>query len=68
MKCNECYWCALNSSFDNKRVCCKQDSENYNKIFTKEETEVTECKDAETKQAVDYKNMTPWEFASRYYM
>lgn len=68
MKCNECYWCALDSALSNERVCCNQESKNYNKIFTEEETETMDCEDAETKQAVDYRNMTPWEFASRYYM
>lgn len=68
MKCSECYWCALNKLIGNEMVCCNQESENYNKIFTKEETETMECEDAETKQAVDYRNMTPWQFASRYYM
>lgn len=69
MKCNECYWSELNNPFDvNKRCCCNQKSENYNKIFTGEEIELMDCEDGETKQAVDYANMTPWEFASRYYM
>ena len=68
MKCSECYWCTLNNSIGNEMVCCNQASENYNKIFTKEETETMDCEDAETKQAVEYRNMTAWEFASRYYM
>ena len=68
MKCSECYWCTLNHKLSDEKVCCNQESKNYNKIFTKEETETMNCEDAETKQAVDYRNMTPWEFASRYYM
>lgn len=68
MKCSECYWCTLNHELSDEKVCCNQESKNYNKIFTKEETEKMDCEEAETKQAVDYRNMTPWEFASRYYM
>lgn len=68
MKCNECYWCTLNHALSNERVCCNQESKNYNKIFTKEETENIECEDAETERAIDYQKMTPWQFASKYYM
>ena len=68
MKCNDCYWCARNSANDENFVCCNQESENYNKILTEEETEITTCEYAETQQAVDYRNMTPWQFASKYYM
>lgn len=68
MKCINCYWCGLNNPLDNERVCCNQESENYNKIFTKEETETMECKDAENEKSVDYKNMNAWQFASKWYM
>lgn len=68
MKCNECYWCVLNKPLDSEKVCCNQESENYNKIFTEEKTKTKECKDAETRQVVDYRTMTPWQFASKYYM
>ena len=68
MKCNECYWCTLNHATSTDVVCCNQESENYNKIFSKEVAEQMECEDAETQQAVDYRNMTPWQFASKYYM
>lgn len=68
MGCKDCYWCTLNKPTGNEMVCCNQESKNYNKIFTKEEVETMECEDAETKQAVDYRNMTPWQFASKYYM
>lgn len=37
-------------------------------VFTNEVAEQMECEDAETQQAVDYRNMTPWQFASKYYM
>lgn len=68
MKCSECYWCSLNHALSDYKVCCNQESKNYNKIFAKEETETMDCEDAETKRAVDYRSMTAWEFASRYYM
>lgn len=68
MKCNECYWCTLNHALSNEKVCCNEKSENYNKLFPKEEAENRGCELGETKIAVDYRNMTAWEFASRYYM
>ena len=68
MNCNECYWSTLEHVLSDKKVCCKRESKNYNKIFTNEEIKTMDCEDAETKREVDYKNMTPWEFASRYYM
>ena len=68
MKCNECYWYASNKPLNDEKVCCNKESENYNKIFTEAETANMECEDAESEEAVDYKNMTPWEFASKYYM
>ena len=68
MKCKECYWCTLNNALSNKKVCCNQKSKNYNKILTNEEIETFICEDAETKEEIDYRTMTPWEFASRYYM
>lgn len=66
MNCNECYWCTLNDGTN--YVCCNRDSENYNKIFTSEEIENVKCEDAETERAIDYQKMTPWQFASKYYM
>lgn len=68
MNCKECYWCALNHSLSDKFICCNEKSRNYNEIFPKEEREIKGCEDGEIKQAVDYRNMTAWGFASRYYM
>lgn len=68
MKCSECYWCALNHALSDKVVCCNEKSSNYNQLFPKEEREIMGCDEGETKQAVDYRNMTAWEFASKYYM
>lgn len=68
MKCSECYWCVLNKPTSDEKVCCNQESANYNKIFTQGETEIMECEDAETERAVDYKNMNAWQFASKWYM
>lgn len=67
MKCNECYYCVLNKPSGSEKVCCNQESENYNKIFTKKEIETMECKDVETKQAINYRNRH-LGFASHYYM
>lgn len=68
MKCSECYWCTLNHALSDKVVCCNEKSSNYNQLFPKEQIEIKGCDDGETKQAVDYRNMTAWEFASKYYM
>lgn len=68
MKCSECYWCVLNKATSDEMICCNQESDNYNKIFTQEETEISECEDAETEREVDYKNMNAWQFASKWYM
>ena len=68
MKCNECYWCTSNKPLNDERVCCNKESENYNKIFTEVEPTTMECEDAESEEAVDYKHMTPWNFALKYYM
>jgi len=68
MKCKECYWCTLNHALSDEYVCCNKESDNYNKLFTEQEIETMDCDDAETEQAVDYRNMTPWNFASKYYM
>ena len=68
MVCKECYWCTLNHALGREMVCCNQESENYNKIFTEEEAKTIGCENAETRREVDYKNMTAWEFASKYYM
>ena len=69
MNCNECCWCKYNNANekDENKVCCNRDSENYNKIFTEEEAENMTCELAETQRAVDYRQMTPWQFASKYY-
>ena len=68
LTCNECYWCSSNDSLSDDMVCCNQKSENYNKIFSEEESKTKNCEHAETEQAIDYFRLTPWEFASKYYM
>lgn len=68
MKCSECYWCALNHALSDEVVCCNKKSSNYNQLFSTEEIEIKGCDKGETKQAVDYRTMTAWEFASKYYM
>lgn len=68
MNCKDCYWCKSNSALNNEKVCCNVVSNNYNKIFSKQEIEHIGCDDGEAKQTVDYKNMTAWEFISKYYM
>lgn len=65
MNCSECYWCNANLK---KMTCGNPESENYNKSFSKDKIENMGCNAGETKKAVDYKNMTAWEFASKYYM
>lgn len=68
MNCKDCYWCALECAIRSDRVCCNQESENYNKVFSEEEARQMGCEYAETEQAVDYRTLTPWQFASKYYM
>lgn len=68
MSCKECYWCKQEIPLGSERVCCNKNSENYNKIFPEEEASERNCELAETKQAVDYREMTAWEFAVKYYM
>lgn len=67
MDCKGCYWCESNNALGEEKVCCNEKSMNYNQVFTKERLEKSGCEYGETKQAVDYRNMTAWEFASRYY-
>ena len=68
MKLSECYWCTLSHAISDEAICCNEKSENYNKPFSKQERDIRGCENGETKQAVDYQNMTAWEIASRYYM
>jgi hypothetical protein len=42
MKCNECYYCTLNKPLGSEKVGCNQESENYNKIFTKKGIEMSD--------------------------
>lgn len=67
MKCVECYWLAKNSTIGLDMVCCNKKSGNYNKIFSKEDVEKSGCDCGESKEAVDYRTLTPWQFASKYY-
>lgn len=66
MECKECYWCKSNKSLSQENRCCNKESPNYNEIVS--EFEKDGCEYSETEQAVDYKNMTAWQFASKYYM
>lgn len=68
MNCNDCYWCVLNHTPSNTFVCCNEKSNSYNQIFQKEDIKTKSCNNGETRQAVDYRNMTAWQFASKYYM
>ena len=64
MRCKECYWC---NNLGTYKVWRNKESKNNNTVLKKEDTENLECKDAESVVAVDYRNMTPWEFAVKYY-
>lgn len=68
MKCSECYWSAPNAATGHERVCCNKDSERYNEIIPEEEAARAGCERGESEQAVDYRTMTPWQFACKYYM
>ncbi len=68
MKCSECYWCTLNHALSDEAVCCNEKSKNYNQLFSKQEREIRGCDEGQTRREVDYRNMTAWEFASKYYM
>ncbi len=67
MRCAECYWAVLNSAVSIDMVCCNIKSPNYNKILGKEGNERFECNCGESQEAVDYRTMSPWDFASKYY-
>lgn len=66
--CSECYWCSLSHALSDQKVCCNNESEHYNQEFPKGEASKRGCNVGETQQAVDYRNMTAWQFASKYYM
>ncbi len=68
MSCKECYWCKKETPLGSKRVCCNENSPNCNKVFSEQEASKRGCELAETQQAVDYREMTAWEFAAKYYM
>lgn len=68
MECAECYWSAPNTATGSGRVCCNKDSPRYNEVIPKDETARTGCGQGESEQAVDYRTMTPWQFACKYYM
>ena len=68
MKCSECGWSAPNKATGSERVCCNKGSGRYNEVMNKETAEHTGCEQGESQQAIDYRNMTPWDFACKYYM
>ncbi|KAI4445303.1 hypothetical protein C823_007810 [Eubacterium plexicaudatum ASF492] len=68
MNCRDCYWSKTNNILTDEEICCNENSSYYNQIISTEKVEQNGCENGETKQTVDYKNMTAWEFASRYYM
>jgi len=68
MKCKECFWCALNTAIGRDHVCCNKESKHYNSLLTESQINQDACDSAETEQAHDYKTLTPWQFASKYYM
>lgn len=67
-QCNECYWSRRVSATSEEQVCCNENSEHYNEVFPKEESMERGCEEGETRKAIDYRNMTAWQFASKYYM
>lgn len=68
MNCLNCGHCVLNKTNSTDKVCCNTKSENYNKVFTEEELLKNSCEHFETREAIDYKEMNAWQFASKYYM
>lgn len=68
MTCSECIWCALNSPARPDRICCNVKSPNYNQTIPALLTDEMGCDAGESKREHDYRNMTPWQFASKYYM
>jgi len=67
MMCADCYWAILNSAVSIDMVCCNAESPNYNNIFKKEDATKFGCDCGESQEAVDYRTMNAWEFASKYY-
>lgn len=68
LNCSDCGWCHLIHATSDEKVCCNDRSEKYNETSSKEEASERGCEEGETRQAIDYHNMTAWEFASKYYM
>lgn len=57
MLCSEC-------GYNENGICTNKESDNYNHKMKLQ----NECGIGESKQAVDYYRLTPWQFASKYYM
>lgn len=68
MNCCECYYSKLNHGLSKEKICCNQESSNYNRIFQEYECVNCGCDKGVSTEEFDYKNMTAWQFASKYYM
>lgn len=68
MDCIECYWSAPDTAAGTGRVCRNRDSGRYGKTIPAADAGRAGCEKGETEQAVDYRTMTPWQFACKYYM
>ena len=68
MSCLDCRSCANNNiAVNTDKVCCEPMSPRYNKVVTAEMASRLSCPLEETQQAYDWRNMSPWDFANKYY-
>ena len=69
MNCADCFWIrrAFNAAAKKEMVCCNEKSENFNKLFAKDALKEAGCDCGESQIAGDYRTMTAWDFASKYY-
>jgi len=69
MQCIECYWCVINetNTKDKYKCCGNEKSQNYTKIFSKEENYEEACENGESRVVVDYRALNAWQFAAKYY-
>lgn len=63
MECNECGHYSLNCLISKEKICCNFKSPNYDKFVSED----SKCDFAESVEAVDYRELNAFAFASKYY-
>ena len=68
LSCIECRHCSACETADGHRKTCGNPlSPRYNQVMTEDMAGRISCDMQETQQAYDYRHLTPWEFANKYY-